>query len=208
MRTLMLMLAFVAGFAGAAPTVTGSVSSSFSGTSGSVAVCNGVGDMIVVVVASPNTPSAGDLSFTTSEAGWVTELSAAPRDTPLAVFTKFSDGTETSLTVDIGVSANADATAFCVSGVTGLALKHSAGQSGLANPPKREVGTAGDRLMVAVGAWGGVAPVALPGGYGFPIDTGANLSLSFRSLVGVGDDPGPYSIGVVAKWHSVTLAIY
>lgn len=213
MKQIALLIAFIAGVVNAAPVVTGSVSSAFSGTSGSVAVCNGVGDLIVAVVSANDVP--GTALFSTPDAGWSDGggtwsggYTKVGQNISLAVFSKLSDGTETNLTVNNPVSVNAQATVFCVSGASNLALKSTVGRTALVNPPYRTVGTVGDLLAVAVGAWGGSAPVALPGGYGFPIHTGSNLSLSFRSLVGNSEDPGPYSMSVAGKWHALTLVIY
>ena len=64
--------------------------------------------------------------------------------------------------------------------------------------------------MVAVAATLTV-PVSIPFNYGFPLDAqngDSNLSLSFRSLVGVGDDPGPYSLPVSGKYNALTVLVY
>lgn len=208
MRSLMMVLALVAGSVAAAPVVTASQTTASSGTSHVVAIPAGAaGETIVVIVAASGVGGPNDPSFSTADAGWVTNFSAAPRDTPVAVFSKVSDGSEVSLTVNIAVAADAEAVAIRVDGSVGFAVsKNASGESLSPNPMGKFVGVAGDRLVAAIAA-AGSAVAGLPAGYGFPAG-GSVLTVSYRSLLGTGDDPSAYSLAAVAKWQTLTLVFY
>lgn len=208
MRYLFLVLAFLSGVVFAAPNVVASGSSTFSGSSGSVAIPAGAaGELIVVVVSAVDVDA--DTAFSTADSGWVTVDSGRSRKVALGVFSKVSDGTETSLAVDIGESVDASAVVVRVDGASVASAKHSASEGVSANPPSKTKANPSDVLVLAVVASHNPA-VSLPANYGYPLyeSNGGELAVSFRSLYGYGDDPSAYSLSASSKWRCVTVLVF
>lgn len=210
-RALFLSLAFVAGIAAAAPAVTASQSTVFSGTSATVALPAGaVGETIVVVVTAGGVSKDAHV-FSTGDAGWAADGRKYAKLTIMR-FVKVSDGTETTLNVNIPIAVDGQAVALRVSGasvITSTAHQPATQPSLLSDPPSVSTGAgAQDVLAVAVTTYVGGVPAAIPAGYGFPIDAGGNLTLSFKSVVASIENPGPYSLAVVAQNLAATFLIY
>lgn len=208
MKRIFLALAFLASTVGAAPSIQSSQFTAFNGNSVVAAIPAGAaGDMLVAFVAIP-CPTAGGAASTVP--GWLM-LANVTLSCGTVSMRRFSDGTETSVTIPLTVSVTGQALVIRVSGAVGA-------QSG----PTSAIAMGGPNAMYmnyppsAPTLWLTFAnalalPVLAPSGYSNALSAkngNAALMLAEKSSTAEREDAGAWVLSSpVIPWRAQTIGI-
>lgn len=197
------------------PTLAGTptTGSSSSTTSHSVTLPTGAtsGETLVIAFVCATEYTTATL------AGWTKEVEQPGPSHELSVFTKVSDGTETSVSITTGLSANGVYTAYRVQdGIIGGMASGTSGTNFSPDPgDPGSITTSDDVLQIAFAGWHGSATlISYPSGYSTgqaSQTTGSGgsaigVATAMKTIAGATENPPTFSLNAFSPWTAFTLA--